>query len=129
MTFAPESTIATLVTMKMMRRTRKMSVSGVMLISAMMWQRPRPPAGSLDTAIRDTPGYGRLRSRSRTQRLEQARAADRERRFDAVETYLEVVVGNERDDGDEKPERRGDERLRDAAGDNGEAAAAHDGHA
>ena len=53
---------------------------------------------------------------------------DGQRRLDALDARLEVVVEDDRDDGDGEAERRGDQRLGDAGGDHREAAAAHDRH-
>src|SRR5215813_10099216 len=88
--------------MKMMRSTRKTSVSGVTLISATMW----PRVCALNSAI----GPPRRRHR-----LEQPRAADAQGTVDPFDAVLEVVVEDERHDADGEAERGGDQRLRDAA--------------
>src|SRR5262249_10229754 len=115
-TSAAGFTIAEVVIMKMMRRTRKTSVSGVTLISATMW----PRVCALPNAI----GPPRRRHR-----LEEPRAADAERAVDALHAALAVVVEDERDDPDREAERGRDERLGDAARDDAEAAGAGEGHA
>src|SRR5881296_1765016 len=96
-TSAAGFTIAEVVIMKMMRRTRKTSVSGVTLISATMW----PRVCALNSAI----GPPR-----RGDRLEEARAPDAERAVDPLHPVLQVVVEDERDDPDREPERGRDER-------------------
>src|SRR5258706_8498756 len=115
-TSAAGFTMAEVVIMKMMSSTRNTSVSGVMLISAMMW----PRRCALPNAIGDPPPG--------LERLDHARAADLQRGVDALHARLEVVVEDDRDDADREPQRGGDERLRDAAGDDAEAAGAGDGH-
>src|SRR5215470_20108886 len=78
---APDSTIAALVTMKMISSTRKMSVSGVMLISETMGERAR--LFRLPSAIG---------SPSEMDRVDDAIAGDGQRRLDALDACLEVVV-------------------------------------
>src|SRR5881409_3363594 len=109
-------TMAEVVIMKMMRRTRNTSVSGVTLISATM----RPRVCPLNSAMAPP---------RRRDRLDQPRAADAERPVDALHAVLEVVVEDERDDADGEAERGGDERLGDAARHHAEAARADDRHA
>src|SRR5262245_6798557 len=101
-TSAAGFTIAVAVSMKMLRRPRKTSVSVVTLISATMW----PRVWALNSAI----GPPRRRHR-----LEKACAADAERAVDSFDAVLEVVVEDERHDADGETERGGDQRLRDAA--------------
>src|SRR5262249_15893349 len=104
-------------TMKMMRRTRKMSVSGVMLISA---KRPPPSplssSGTLPTAIRTL-----LHS---LQRFDELLDEEPELDGDGGEALVEVVEDDDGDDGDEDAGRRRDERLGDALRHDAEAAAA-----
>src|SRR5215470_9187604 len=103
-------------TMKMMSRTRKMSVKGVMLISAKMPPPSVSSSGSLPSAI--------LRLLGGSQRLEELLdehlALDRDPR----QALVEVVVDDDRLDGDGDAGRGGDERLRDALRHDGEPAAA-----
>src|SRR5262245_22865938 len=114
---APDCTIATLVTMKMINSTRKMSVSGVMLISAMMAE-PLPFfLRGLAIAIRFPP---------QAQRFEHAVGADGHDGLDAFELGVKVIVENDGDDGDGQAEGGGDQSLGDTPGDHGEAAAALD---
>src|SRR5690349_3022761 len=112
-TSAAGFTIADVVIMKMISRTRNTSVSGVMLISARMW----PRRCALPNAIAPP---------SRLQGLDHARAADLERGIDPLHAGLEVVVEDDRKDADREAERRRVERLGDAARDDGEAAGARD---
>src|SRR5437016_3936822 len=115
-TSAAGFTIADVVIMKMMRRTRNTSVSGVTLISEMMW----PRVWGLNSGMRPP----RCRDR-----LEQPGAADAERAVDPLHAVLEVVVEDERHDPDREAERRRDEGLGDAARDDAEAARPDDRHA
>src|SRR5215510_11653852 len=115
-TSAAGFTMAEVVIMKMMSSTRKTSVSGVTLISATMW----PRVWALPNAMGPPPGG---------HRLEDAGAADAQRRIDALHAVLQVFVEHQRHDADREPERGGDQRLRDAAGDHAEAAGAGEGHA
>src|SRR2546425_13119211 len=108
-TSAAGFTIAEVVIMKMMRSTRNTSVSGVTLISATMW--PRVCALPKNAIGPPRRGDG----------LEHAGAADAERRVDALDARLEVVVANHRHDADRETERGRDERLGDAARHHGEA--------
>src|SRR5215470_8699511 len=104
-------------TMKMMSRTRKMSVSGVMLISAKI---PPPPStsssGSLPSAILGLLGA--------VQRLEEFFDEQLELDGDPRQALVEVVVDDDRLDGDGDAGRGGDERLGDALRHDGEPAAA-----
>src|SRR5262249_24065827 len=95
--------MAEVVIMKMMRRTRKTSVSGVTLISAMMLR------------LRDVEVLSAMRSPAGVERLEDAAAADAQRGVDALDARLEVVEADHRDDADREAERGGDEGLREAA--------------
>src|SRR5439155_248427 len=112
-TSATGFTMAEVVIMKMMSRTRNTSVRGVTLISATM----RPRVCPLNSAMAPP---------RRRDRLDQPRAADAERPVDALHAVLEVVVEDERDDADGEAERGGDERLGDAARHHAEAARADD---
>src|SRR5688572_19834586 len=80
--------IAEVVIMKMMSRTRNTSVSGVMLMSAMMRRRPAP--FGLASAI----------APSGAQRFEEPRGADAQRRVDLLHARLEEVVEDDGDDAD-----------------------------
>src|SRR5262249_9527781 len=115
-TSAAGFTIADVVIMKMIKRTRNTSVSGVMLISATMW----PRRCALPNAIGPAPSV--------EQRLDDARAADLQRGVDPLDARLEVVVEHDREDTDGETERGRDQRLGDAAGDDAEAARARDRH-
>src|SRR3989441_1460309 len=81
---APDSTMAALVTMKMISRTRKISVSGVMLISERIGERAR--FLRLPSAIRLSPQMDGVEDTVR---------GNGERRFDAFDARLEVVVEND----------------------------------
>src|SRR6185436_5223134 len=94
--------MAEVVIMKMISRTRNTSVSGVMLMSAMM-RRRLPPVPLLPIAIA-TLG---------AERLEQAGAADAQRGVDLIDPRLEEVVEHDRRDADREAEGRRDERFRD----------------
>src|SRR5688572_934669 len=124
LTFTPSreavSTMTLDETMKMIRSTRKMSVSGVMLMSAKMPASPPvSSSGSLPSAI---PGL-RL-ALGVAQRLEELVDEQLELDGDAREALVEVVVDDDRLDGDGDAGRGGDERLRDALRHDAEAAAA-----
>src|SRR6516165_6027682 len=92
--------MAEVVIMKMMRRTRKTSVSGVTLISAMMLR------------LRDVEVLSAMDPPAGVQRLQHAGATDAQRGIDALDTRLEVVEADHGDDADREAERGGDERLR-----------------
>src|SRR5690242_6476159 len=98
--------MAALLTMKMMSSTRKMSVSGVMLMSAMIGERPR--FFRLASAMDLLP--------AEMDRVEHAIRGNRQRRFDAFDAGLKVIVENDGDDGDDQTEPGGDQRLRDGGG-------------
>src|SRR6185295_10330156 len=97
---APDSTIAALVTMKMISSTRKISVSGVMLISETIGERARllrlPSATGLPPEVNG---------------VEDAIRRDRQGGLDALDARLEVVVEDDRENGDAEAERGGDQRL------------------
>src|SRR5262249_393880 len=114
---APDSTMAALVTMKMISRTRKISVSGVMLISATIGERAR--FLRLPSAMGLSPQMNGVEDRV---------GGDGQRRFDAFDARLEVVVENDCQDGDAETEGGGDQGFGDAGRHHREAAAAHDGH-
>src|SRR5436853_6085 len=114
-TSAAGFTMADVVIMKMISRTRNTSVSGVMLISARMW----PRRCALPNAIAPP---------SCLERLDHAGAPDLERGVDPLHARLEVVVEDDGHDADREAERRGDQCLGDAARDDREAAGAGDGH-
>src|SRR5512140_1879694 len=97
---APDSTIAALVTMKMISSTKKISVSGVMLISERIGERPR--CLRLPNAMRLSPEMDGI---------EDAVRGDGQRRLDALNAGLEVVVENDGEDGDTEPEGSSDQGL------------------
>src|SRR5262249_5684232 len=99
-----------------MSRTRKMSVSGVMLISAKIAPSPTSSSGSLPSAILLLPAAA--------QRLQELLGEDLELDGDAREALVEVVVEDDRHDGDQDARGGRDQRLRDALRHDGEAAAA-----
>src|SRR6266849_2586899 len=100
---APDSTMAALVTMKMMSSTRKMSVSGVMLISETMGERAR---------LRGLPNAIGLPAK--VNRVEYSVRCNRQRRLDALDTGLEVIVEDDRQDGHTQTQRGGNQRFGDA---------------
>src|SRR5215831_16468420 len=107
--FAPDSTIAALVTMKMIRSTRKMSER--------IGERAR--FLRLPSAMRLSPEVDGVKD---------AVGSDGERRLDTLDARLEVVVENDRQDGDTETERRGNQGFGDARRDHREPAAAHERH-
>src|SRR5262245_37983817 len=110
-TFLPVFAITEEVTMKMISRTRKTSVSGVMLISATI--APSSSSPGRCTAMLALPGVAaRLEIQ---QRLHEALARAREHGGDVADARLQPVEQPERDDRDEQTHRGGDQRLRDAA--------------
>src|SRR5262245_26849558 len=131
-TSLPWFEITLVVTMKMIRRTRKMSVSGVMLISATMPSEisssPPPPLGRERAAMPDLLALlflvGRGGGLDVEQRLDEPLAGAREQARDRAHPHLQPVERGQRDDRDEQADRGGDERLRDAGRDDGEAARA-----
>src|SRR5262249_41009211 len=120
LTFTPArdavSTMTLDVTMKMMSSTRKMSVSGVMLISAKIAPSPTSSSGSLPSAI--------LALRAGPQRLQELLGQDLQLDGDARQPLVEVVVDDDGLDRDRDARGGGDERLGDALRHDGEAAAA-----
>src|SRR5271170_7876084 len=92
-TWVADSTATEAVTMKMISRTRKISVSGVMLISQNI---PPPLPGGALKAIGDL---------ALERGVDQAGGADMNRGVDAVDLLGEVVIENDRDDGDGETER------------------------
>src|SRR5580700_9196634 len=115
-TCAADSTVTEVVTMKMISRTRKISVSGVMLMSAKT--PPLPPFGPLAaTAL------------SPLQRcVDQTIAVDLQQRVDVLDLHREVVEEDNRDDRDCESERRGNQCFRNTGGDDRESAGAHNRH-
>src|SRR6185503_10117264 len=93
--FAPDCTMATLVTIKIISNTRKMSVSGVMLISAMMAELLPFFLRGLDIPMSFPP---------HANRFEHTVRGDRHRRLDALELGLKVVVEDDRNDSDGQPQ-------------------------
>src|SRR5262249_20424121 len=122
-TFTPSrdavSTITDELTMKMMSSTRKMSVSGVMLISAKIPPAPASSSGSLPSAILGLRVVGQL-----AQRLEELVHQQLDVDRDAGEPLVEEVVEDDGLDGDGDAGGGGDERLGDALRHDGEPAAA-----
>src|SRR5208283_451994 len=114
-TCAADSTVTEVVTMKMMSRTRKISVSGVILMSA---KTPPPPLGPL-TATGLSPLKGRV---------DHAISVDLQKRVDVLDLHRKVVEENNRDDRDCESECGRDERLRNTGGDDRETAGTHDRH-
>src|SRR5882724_4986594 len=117
------------VTMKMIKRTRKMSVSGVMLISATMPSLPSSsPLGRERAAMPNLRRLlvleGRARGLDVEQRLHEPLAGTREQAGDRDVAHLQPVVRGERDDRDEQTRGGRDQRLRNARGHDGEAAGA-----
>src|SRR2546425_5561833 len=80
---APDSTIAELVIMKMISRTRKMSVSGVMLISAMTSE-PRFSSSG-------------LKAISGNHALQQLHRVYAKQRGDVGDAHLEIIVKDQGD--------------------------------
>src|SRR3984893_581007 len=102
-TWAADSMVTEVVTMKMISSTRKISVSGVMLMSA---KTPPPPLGPLTaTAL---PPLQR--------RVDQTIAVDLQKRVNVLNLHREVVEENNRDDRDRESERRGNQRSRNTGG-------------
>src|SRR5260370_41009521 len=85
-----DSTATDAVTIKMISRTRKISVSGVMLISQNI---PPWPRGAL-MANDGSPGDGRV---------DQAGRADMDSRIDAFDFLGKIVIENDRDNRDDQP--------------------------
>src|SRR5579862_954248 len=101
--------------MKMISRTRKISVSGVILMSA---KTPPPPLGPLTAT-----GLSPLQ-----RSVDQAIAVDLQQRIDVLDLHREVVEEDNRDDRDREAERRRDQCFRNTGGDDRESAGAHDRH-
>src|SRR5690242_1290421 len=106
--------------MKMMRRTRKMSVSGVMLISAKTPSPPSPSAsGTLPIPMvsgrlpaRFARGWSRVKSRQTlSQKLDELVGQQPQLGGDPGQAGLKVVVENHCLDGDQNADRSGDQRL------------------
>src|SRR5216684_2681058 len=101
--------------MKIISRTRKISVSGVILISQNI--PPWPP--DVLMATDGSPG---------DRRVDQARGADMDRRVDPLDLLRKVVVENHRDNRDDQAQRRRNQRFGNARRDDREAASAHHRH-
>src|SRR5580700_9209923 len=114
-TCVADSTITDAVTMKIMSRTRKISVSGVMLISQNI---PPPPEGALMA----------ISLLSLNSRVDQACRTDMDRGVDSLHLLREIVVENDRDNRDRQAQRGRDERLRDTRRDHGKPAGTHHRH-
>src|ERR1022692_2082676 len=95
--WAADSIVTEVVTMKMISSTKKISVSGVILMSAKT--PPVPPWGPL--AATALPPLQR--------RVDQAIAVDLQKRVDVLNLDREVVVKNNRDDRNREPERGGNQ--------------------
>src|ERR1700684_1781845 len=94
-TCAADSIVTEVVTMKMINSTKKISVSGVILMSA---KTPPPPLGPLPATA--------LRPLKRV--FDQAIAVDLQKRIDVLNLDRELVEENNRDDCDCESERGGD---------------------
>src|ERR1700683_37803 len=114
-TWAADSIVTEVVTMKMINSTKKISVSGVILMSA---KTPPPPVVPLTATALSPLQRG----------VDQAIAVDLQKRIDVLNLDREVVEENNRDDCDCESERGGDQRGRDTGGDDRESAGAHDRH-
>src|SRR5579863_1132886 len=115
-TCAADSIVTEVVTMKMISRTRKMSVSGVML---MLSKTPPPDVCGPLIATRLSP----------LQRgVDQAVIVDVLHRVDVLNFDREVVVENDRDDRDGESECGRNQRGRNTGRDDRETASAHDRH-
>src|SRR5690606_13067002 len=127
-TSLPWLEITLLVTMKMISSTRKMSVSGVMLISATMSSPVDSSAlGREWMATADLLGAHGLRGGPDVeQRLHEPLGRARPGRAHVADLHLQEVVEGERHDRDAEADRGRDQRLRDARGDDREAARALD---
>src|SRR5262245_33652969 len=99
--------------MKTMSRTRKMSVSGVTLISA------TTSSSRASSSLNGDMAMDRLPLLARQRELLDAEAQERAESVDAAQ---QPVVGAEGHDGHHQPGRGGDERFRDARGHDGKAA-------
>ena len=126
-TFFPVFAMTEDVTMKMMRRTRKTSVSGVMLISAMISPSVSVVAGekrpSRTSAGPCPPSPLRL---DVEQRLHEALGRAREDLAINVTRVCSQLKSSEREDRDEEADRGRDQRLGDAARHDVEAGVARD---
>src|ERR1700691_1429965 len=103
--------------MKMISSTKKISVSGVMLMSAKT-PPPSPPCGPLIATRLSPLECG----------VDQAVIVDVLDGADVLHLDGEIIVENNRDDRDCKSERRGDQRFRNTGRDDRETAGAHDCH-
>src|ERR1051326_8952987 len=105
-TFAADSTIADVVIMKMISSTRKMSVSGVMLISAIS---PSWDSSALNLlSAMDASQIGRLENLAEPHPQQGVEVRD---------LHLHPVEEDDGDDRDYEAERRRDQRLGDSGGD------------
>src|SRR5260370_16682286 len=101
LTRAADSTATDVVTMKIIRSTRKMSVSGVMLISQNI---APPPVGEL-IAIGLLPRDGGV---------DQTGGADMDRGVDTLDALREIIVENNSDNPDRQAEPGRNQPLRDS---------------
>src|ERR1700691_388621 len=116
-TCAADSIVTEVVTMKMISRTRKISVSGVILMSAKT-PPPSPPCGPLIAT-----GLFPLECS-----VDQAVVVDVLDGADVLDLDREIVVENNRDDRDRESERSRNQRFRNTGRDDRETAGAHDCH-
>src|SRR5512143_1899140 len=124
-------------TMKMMSRTIMMSAMGVTLMSAIGPPFLPPTAIAMGVLLVSQTGAPRDPGPSATARLgalldevvEELGAGVVHLHVEALDLAVEVVERPHRGDGHEEAERGGDQRLRDAGRDRGDAARAREGHA
>src|SRR6185369_3308293 len=124
LTVAADSTIADVVIMKIISSTRNTSVSGVMLISAMI-ESPESSSEILPSAMHASRV---LEGERRRRRFDEAAEPDTKLGIEVADLDLEVVEEQQCEDRDQKPERGCDQRFGDAGGHDCETAGAHHGH-
>src|SRR5581483_1258502 len=118
LTLPPDSIIAELVIMKMISSTRKISVSGVMLISATMSELSSlPPSGVIAMIFLDAHG------------LDDLADLDAKQTVDGRDAGLKIIVEDDRDDRHAEAERGRHQRFGNTGGDHRKAAGAGDRHA
>src|SRR5579875_1101144 len=101
--------------MKIISRTRKISVSGVMLISQNI---PPPPDGALIA----------ISALSPQRRVDQARRANMDGRVNPFDLLRKVVVEDHGDNRDRKAQRGRDQSFRNTGRDDRKSSSAHDRH-
>src|SRR5581483_2692048 len=116
---APDCTIATLVTIKMINSTKKMSVNGVMLISAIMAE--PLPFFLFGLAIP-------MSFPPQANRFEYTVRPNRHDRLNPLKFCMEVVVENNRHNRHGQPKRCRHQRLGNTASHDRKTASALDGH-